>query len=320
MSVKNIPTDIERKIPYIFNNQTYYYQFYGASSISGIVVNVGVEVDVVYATLLLILQSIEEMKQSYSATLAAIQGIHIPDDVYEQPVLIINVHNLGCMTCYIDESTKYVTQAIFTNFANGYSVNFGENPNELTVYYSALNSDDYLSKTNTNTYTPASDYNPATKKYVDDSIINVAFTNQANSFSNNQTFNGSITVNGNITQNGSAYETHAEKVFSKNDYITLRDGATGGLASGTYAGFEAKKYDGTNDGRLVFDSNGVARVGDIGDEQALATRAENPIDGATMVWDANSLKMVSGFKIISCTTTQYNSFSKDSNTIYLITD
>lgn len=149
---------------------------------------------------------------------------------------------------------------------------------------------------------------------------NVAFTNQANSFSNNQTFNGGITVNGNITQNGSAYETHAEEVFSRNDYIILRDGATGGLASGSYAGFQAKKYDGTNDGRLVFDSNGVARVGDVGDEQALATRAESPTDGATMVWDSSSLKLVSGFKIISCTTAQYNASSKDSNTIYLITD
>ena len=180
--------------------------------------------------------------------------------------------------------------------------------------------------TDTNDLTNGAGYQTSTqvesaitgKGYITSS--NVAFTNQSNSFSNAQTFNAGITVNGNITQNGSAYETHAEKVYTTNDYIILRDGATGGLASGSYAGFQAKKYDGTNDGRLVFDSNGIARVGDVGDEQALATRAESPTAGATMIWDSSSLKLVSGYKIVACTTAQYNSSSKDSNTIYLITD
>ena len=178
--------------------------------------------------------------------------------------------------------------------------------------------------TNTNQLTNGAGFQNSTqvetaitsKGYITSS--NVAFTNQSNSFANNQTFNGGITVNGNITQNGSAYETHAQKVYTTNDYIYLRDGATGGLASGSYAGFQAKKYDGTNDGRLVFGNDGIARVGDVGDEQALATRVESPTNGATMVWDSSSLKMVSGFKIVSCTQTQYNSYTKDSNTIYLI--
>ena len=165
-----INSDVEQKHSYNLSGQTYYYQFYGVSSIDNITVNVGVEVDVIYATLALIMQSIEVLQNGYAPTLSAIQGIHIPNDAYETNTMVIAIHNLGCMTCYIDPSTKYVTQAIFTNFEQGYSVNFGENPNALTVYYSALNSADYLSKTNNIPYTPTGDYQPATKKYVDDYI------------------------------------------------------------------------------------------------------------------------------------------------------
>lgn len=132
-----ITSDIEQKNAYIFEGITYYYQFYGTSSLDGIIVNIGYEVDVVLATLALINETIEELAQDYAATLAAIQNIHIPDTVYESPVLIINIHNLGCMTCHINSNTKYVESAVFTNFEQGYSVNFGIDPNNLTVYYSA---------------------------------------------------------------------------------------------------------------------------------------------------------------------------------------
>ena len=165
-----IGTNVEQKHVYNFENIPFFYQFYGVSSIDNITVNVGVEVDVIYATLVLINQTVEELQESYAPTLSAIQGIHIPNDAYETSTMVIAIHNLGCMTCYIDPTTKYVTQAIFTNFEQGYSVNFGENPNALTIYYSALNSTDYLSKTNNIPYTPTGDYQPATKKYVEDYI------------------------------------------------------------------------------------------------------------------------------------------------------
>ena len=164
-----IGSNVEQKHVYNYNTTPYFYQFYGVSSIDNITVNVGVEVDVVYATLALITQSIEELQNSYAPTLSAIQGIHIPNDAYESNVLIIVIHNLGSMTCYINPSTKYVTHATFTNFANGYSVDLGTDPNALTIYYSAVNPANYLSKTNTTSYTPSENYNPATKKYVDDS-------------------------------------------------------------------------------------------------------------------------------------------------------
>ena len=107
---------------------------------------------------------------------------------------------------------------------------------------------------------------------------------------------GNLQVDGNITQSGSSYETHAEKVYTKDDYIVTRDGAVSGLASGDFSGFQVKKYDGTNDGRLVVDSDGTARVGDVGDEQPLLTRAETAdlVNGAPLVWDATNLKAISG--------------------------
>lgn len=106
---------------------------------------------------------------------------------------------------------------------------------------------------------------------------------------------GNITIEGNITQNGSAYETHAEKIYTTKDYIYLREGATGALSPGDYTGMEAEKYDGTNNGRLVFDSSGTARVGDVGDEEPLLTRDESAdmTDGALLRWDGANYKAVS---------------------------
>lgn len=110
----------------------------------------------------------------------------------------------------------------------------------------------------------------------------------------NPVINGTLQVNGDIIQQGAAYETHAEKVYTTNDYIYMRDGAITGLGAGDYAGFQVKKYDGTNDGRLVIDNTGTARVGDVGDEQPLLTREEsaNLNNGALLKWDGVNAKAV----------------------------
>lgn len=108
--------------------------------------------------------------------------------------------------------------------------------------------------------------------------------------------NGDLNVYGDIIQQGAAYETHAQHVFSTDDYIVMRDGALVGLAVGDYSGFQVKKYDGTNDGRLVIDRDGTARVGDVGDEQPLLTRDESAdmTDAAPLVWDAANSKAITG--------------------------
>ena len=105
---------------------------------------------------------------------------------------------------------------------------------------------------------------------------------------------GNLRVIGDIVQDGASYETHAEKVYTTNDYIYMRDEAVAGLAVGAYSGFQVKKYDGTNDGRFVIDNTGTARVGDVGDEQPLLTREEsaNLNNGALLNWDSSTMKAV----------------------------
>lgn len=100
---------------------------------------------------------------------------------------------------------------------------------------------------------------------------------------------GALHIDGDIIQEGSTYETHAEQLYTTQDLIYLRDGATTGLGAGEYTGLVATLYDGITNGRLIFDSNGVARVGDQGDEQPLTTRVETPItDGLVAYWEAST--------------------------------
>ena len=108
------------------------------------------------------------------------------------------------------------------------------------------------------------------------------------------TITGDMIIAGDLTVNGTYYTVHAEHVYTQDDYIILREGATTPLAAGSYAGFQVTKYDGTNDGRLVVDNAGVARVGDVGDEQPLLTRDEaaDLTDGQLFKWDAVNLKAI----------------------------
>lgn len=108
-----------------------------------------------------------------------------------------------------------------------------------------------------------------------------------------KTFIGKIVANCDIIQNGAAYETHAEQLFTHNDYIVTRDGALGGLQPGEFSGFRVNRYDSVHDGHLVIDASGTARVGDVGDEQPLSTRDEaaNMTDGALVTWDSANVKI-----------------------------
>ena len=105
---------------------------------------------------------------------------------------------------------------------------------------------------------------------------------------------GDLQVDGDIIQTGAAYETHAQQIYTTNDYIVTRDGAVSGIPSGQYSGIQVHKYDGVNDSRLVIDNAGVARVGDINDEQPLATRDEagSMTSGALVKWDGVNEKLI----------------------------
>jgi len=116
-----------------------------------------------------------------------------------------------------------------------------------------------------------------------------------------KTFVGKIVADCDIIQLGGNYETHAEQVYSKNDYIVMRDEAVSGLAPGTYSGFQVKKYNGSDDARLVVDNEGVARVGDLNDEQPLLTRDEvaDMTSGNILVWDGVNKKAITSGKAAS---------------------
>ena len=119
-----------------------------------------------------------------------------------------------------------------------------------------------------------------------------------------KTFVGKIVADCDIIQNGAAYETHAEQVYSKNDYIVMRDEAVAGLAPGTYSGLHVKKYNGVDDARLVVDRDGVARVGDVNDEQPLMTRDEvaDMTSGNILSWDGvNKKAITSGTSVTAIT-------------------
>ena len=124
--------------------------------------------------------------------------------------------------------------------------------------------------------------------------INPSGDNLEIRLTDNPVINGTLQVNGDIIQQGAAYETHAEQVYTTNDYIYMRDGAIAGLGAGDFSGFQVKLYDGVNDGRLVIDNSGTARVGDVGDEEPLLTRDESSdlTDGDSLVWDATGFKAI----------------------------
>ncbi|WP_147613900.1 gp53-like domain-containing protein [Treponema pectinovorum] len=97
-----------------------------------------------------------------------------------------------------------------------------------------------------------------------------------------------LTVQGDIIQRGENKITHAEHVYTKQDMIHLREGAQTSLVENELAGLIAEKYDGLKNGILGFDKDGVAHVGDKGDEQPLACRAESSEmkGGALVGWNA----------------------------------
>ena len=116
-----------------------------------------------------------------------------------------------------------------------------------------------------------------------------------------KTFIGKIVADCDIIQLGNNYETHAEQIYSKDDYIVMRDGAVNALAPGTYSGLQIKKYNGSDDLRLAADQYGVARLGDIGDEKPLMVRDETAdmTSGNILTWDGVNQKAITSGKAVS---------------------
>lgn len=151
--------------------------------------------------------------------------------------------------------------------------------NLLALYYTQVNLQTsgqaavhWDNITNTPTFDPSTIY----QLYQPDQTNSFVYTDNG----------GALHIDGDIIQSGSSYEVHVEQVYTAMDMIITRDGAVGGLGAGEYTGIQATLYDGANNGQLVFDNTGVARVGDIGNLQPIATREETPTDQYFAKWVA----------------------------------
>ncbi|MGI5093403.1 hypothetical protein [Treponema socranskii] len=148
---------------------------------------------------------------------------------------------------------------------------------------------------------PATEADIARKKEIDDIINGVVALKK-------------LTVEGDIIQKGANKITHAEDVYTKKDMIHLREGAIAALASNALAGLIAERYDGTKNGVLAFDKTGTARVGDEGDAQPLATRAESSemSDGAFVRWNGGKQRLETKLEqaTFGICTTQINAMDK----------
>jgi hypothetical protein len=105
-----------------------------------------------------------------------------------------------------------------------------------------------------------------------------------------------LNISGDLTVGGSVSQVEIENAYTSNDHIFLREGAVSGLGVNQYAGLIAQNADGTNDSGLVFNGNGIARIGDISydsetgaviydDTQAIATREDSPTDTSFQFWN-----------------------------------
>lgn len=100
------------------------------------------------------------------------------------------------------------------------------------------------------------------------------------------TIHGNLDIAGDLRVKGKTKKIESSTLEVANNEIITRAESTSALGAGEFTGIRAKKYDGQNDGRLVFGKDGVARVGDEGQEQALATREDAPFDKSLAFWDA----------------------------------
>lgn len=75
------------------------------------------------------------------------------------------------------------------------------------------------------------------------------------------TITGDVTITGNVTVNGTTTTIDSTTLKVKDKLIEVGSGNT--VALTTPAGLITPKYDGTNNGGIVYDSTGTAFVGDI---------------------------------------------------------
>lgn len=159
------------------------------------------------------------------------------------------------------------------------------------------------------------------KKAVIKADETVVRTNKAN-----QIINGNVTIGGNVTVNGKITSVSSNTLKVKDKLIVVADGNMVTLTSP--AGLLAPKYDGTNNGALVFDGTGTAYVGDVvltadgdidvakSDLQPLATRG-TLVNGNIVKWNGEKLRL-EDTGIAASDVAKKSDLGKEGNFIYKI--
>lgn len=116
------------------------------------------------------------------------------------------------------------------------------------------------------------------------------------------TLTGDTTVTGNLTVQGITTSVQTQTVADNK--ITLNNGETGAGVTAGIAGILVDR--GTlPDYRFIFqESNQTFRAGEIGSEQALATREDIPSDGSVPVWDAATSRLRTDIGLTASEVTQ----------------
>lgn len=133
------------------------------------------------------------------------------------------------------------------------------------------------------------------KVNVDGQVPSLDHTHSQYALLSGATFTGDVTIGGDLTVNGTTTTIESTTLAVKDKLIEVASGNTVKLT--TPAGLVVPKYDGTKNGALVFDGDGIAYVGDVtlnanGDIDvansnlvALAGRAKTIAGGNLVKWD-----------------------------------
>lgn len=110
---------------------------------------------------------------------------------------------------------------------------------------------------------------------------------------------GDASIGGNLTVSGKVISVDTETITTEENSIELRHDASIGLIPGDISGVIINNYDGNgSDAQIALDNTGTLRIGDIGDTEPVATRAESTdlTNDNLLKWDADGNRLVDSGK------------------------
>lgn len=115
----------------------------------------------------------------------------------------------------------------------------------------------------------------------------------------NMSVAGNAEIGGDLNVAGTITTVHSEEITTEENTIELRHDAQVGLIGNETSGVVINNYDGNdNDAGILLDGSGTLRIGDIGDTEPVATRAESAdlTNDNLLKWDADGNRLVDSGK------------------------